>query len=151
MIRRMLSCSAAVLLLLTAAPALPALYDITFNLRIGGEAFFVDGFRVGVDGITEGRCPAGAMCFWEGDAAVDLWGAENGGEVEEFDLHTYRCYAQAYDVGVHRVIIIGVQPHPSLLDPPIEPGDYVVTLLATRLDVVDRKGPTWGAVKALYR
>ena len=149
--RRISFCCAAALLLLSAAPAPSALYDMPFNLRIGGEAVFVDDFRVGVEGITEGRCPAGVLCIWEGDAAVDLWGRESGKSAVAFDLHTYRLFARAYDVGVHRVIMTQVVPYPSYYEPPIEPGDYVVTLLVTRLDVVEGKAPTWGRVKALYR
>ncbi len=136
-----------------AAPAFAvhACYGVPFDLTIAEEALFGDGFRVGVAAVVDSRCPIGAMCCWEGDASVDLLAAYPQQDPVEFSLHTFRLWDQSFVIGDREVTLIDVAPFPSIALPPLEPGDYLITLKVVELNGVDTDAATWGAVKSLYR
>ncbi|HTM31352.1 MAG TPA: hypothetical protein VL263_08600 [Vicinamibacterales bacterium] len=117
-------------------PARPAALDSSsderIDLRIGatatlpGTATTVTFVRV----VSEGRCPKGVQCVWEGDAAVELRVAPAGGDAQTITLHTNDRFERQAVIGGVTVRLEQLEPYPEA-DKPIAPDSYVVTLRAS--------------------
>jgi hypothetical protein len=110
------------------------------------------GIRIGFEGVFgDSRCPAGVECFWAGDAPTHLWIREPFKERVEFVLHTHRSFIHSITYGDLKVTLLGVEPYPSVDNPPIGADDYVVTMQIEGASVpLGTNGATWGGIKALY-
>ena len=137
------------LLVLPAQAGLP--FGVPFVLGVGESAEIGDAeLSVGFDAITsDSRCPGGMWCFWEGDAAADLWLTLPGEAAQDFVLHTYSGFAQMIELGAYVICLRLVTPYPEI-DVPIDPATYQVTLVVARAAVPVTEA-SWGALKALYR
>jgi hypothetical protein len=121
-----------------------------FDLKVGESVTVgTHGLTVGFDElVSDGRCPIGLLCFWEGDAATLLWSQRPGETRQDFQLHTYSGFKQKVSYGDYVITLVQVSPYP-VYQAPTAPGDYVATI---RVD----GGPspveasTWGGIKALY-
>lgn len=135
-----------------AAPAVAQIpFGQPFDLAVGADAT-VGGLRIGFTEVpSDSRCPLGAWCFWEGDAATSLWLLRPGAPAEDFVLHTTTNFGMetSHDFGDVTVALLAVVPYP-VLDQPIDPATYVVTLVATE-NGVGVAPLTWSALKASYR
>lgn len=80
----------------------------------------------GVDG--DSRCPGDAVCIQGGDARV-LIGVRTNGPERRYELHTGDM--QPVTHGGLTVTMMELQPYPFGSLPPIQPGDYRVTLVVT--------------------
>ena len=145
-----------ILILLLLLLALPALaghpFGQPFTLPVGGSLEIGDAkLTVGfVSILSESRCPVGATCFWEGDAAAELWLQVTGDELQPFVLHTSWSIGQQFIVlDPYTVTMTLVTPTPTL-EGPIDPDTYEVTLVVQE-GAVDAEDRAWGAVKALFR
>jgi hypothetical protein len=141
--------------ILVLAVAVPALaghpFGVPFDLGVGQSRVLGDDeVTVGFDGVaSDSRCPTGVWCFWEGDAAVDLWLQVPGDPRVDFQLHTYYQFDQMIEVGPYTVVLVEVAPYPDI-NIPIDPADYTVNLIVLH-GVVDVEAKPWGTLKALYR
>ena len=150
---RLFLATIAVVCLIPAVARAAVPYGTPFSLGVGASSAVGDeGMVLGFEGIlADSRCPTGVWCFWEGDAAAALWLDIPACPRQEFVLHTYYDYEQSIDLCLVVVHLLDVQPYPHIDGPPIDPLDYVVTV------VVEDSGPTnteprsWGALKALFR
>ncbi|MEQ1757341.1 MAG: hypothetical protein ABL986_03410 [Vicinamibacterales bacterium] len=77
----------------------------------------------------DSRCPADAICIQGGDAIVHV--RVDASSAAEYELHTGdQARASVMHAGF-RITLTEVQPYP-FSSRPIQPGDYRVTLVATR-------------------
>ena len=87
------------------------------QLKIG-QAAVVDGQLtvrfVGV--VSDSRCPAGAMCFWGGDAEVAITLSLDGGAAEPDTLHMMTT-ANSDTTAIYIVSLLDLTPYPSTTAP----------------------------------
>jgi len=139
-----------------AASALPAAavpYGTPFVLTPGTSVVVgEEGLVVGFDGIlSDGRCPTGVLCFWPGDAAASLNADAPWCDAQQFVLHTYYDYDRSAELCQVVVHLLLVEPYPVFDGPPIDPADYVVTLMVEEAGPVETVRQSWGTVKSIYR
>ena len=67
-----------------------------------------------VELVSESRCPANAICVWQGDAAVQLRAAAVGASVDT-TIHTARD-PKVLEIGGNRVSLLEVRPYPGTGD-----------------------------------
>ncbi|MBC8426218.1 hypothetical protein H8E07_19050 [bacterium] len=141
-----------IVLCLFALTATAAPLGVPFTLGIGESVVVGNGgLEVGFDIIlSDSRCPADAYCFWEGDAAADLWSDDPDGEPLGFVLHT-TLYPQQVYTGDYRIELIWVAPYPMSSGVPIPPETYEVMLVVLSTVPTQDEARTWGAVKTIYR
>jgi hypothetical protein len=139
------------LLLLTAtSAAADAVVGAPFELAVGQSAK-VGGVTIGFDEVpSDGRCPIGLYCFWEGDAACNLWAEAGGPERTELVVHTSDFFGRKVTYDGLDILLVALDPYPVYKDPPA-PESYVVTLLVTRSTVTPTEPSTWSRIKSMYR
>ena len=121
-----------------------------FDLGVGESVLITDaGIRVGFDRVPfDSRCANGVVCIWEGNATAQVWG-----EISEnraaFDLNTNPQFRSAAVYMGFEIRLLNVSPYPED-GRPIDPNDYVVTMVVEREGTLPVNGRTWGAIKALY-
>ena len=138
--------------LLSATP-LPVSLEEPFILEPGQSAELIDGdLYLVFNGILgDSRCPEGVWCWWEGDAEAAVVG-DLPGEIQiDCVLHTFSDYDQFCPMGSYEVHLLQVDPYPVFGDPPIDPSEYLATLVIMEPGPVDLLQKPWGSVKALYR
>jgi hypothetical protein len=138
--------------LLSATP-LPVNLGDPFTLGPGQSAEVIDGeLYLAFTGILgDSRCPVGVWCWWEGDAAAAVVG-DLPGEIQiDCVLHTFWQYDRFCTMGSYEVHLLGVHPYPVYGDPPINPADYLATMVIVEPAPVDVQHEAWGTIKALYR
>ncbi len=141
------SITLAVLLLAVMATALAAaLLEIPV-----GESRPVDGnLTVGFENVpSDGRCPIGLFCFWEGDAACSMWATLDDGSRYEFTLHTSAMFERSKDVGIYTIQLVRLDPYPVFSDPR-DPEAYVSTVMVTTPGLTPVETTSWGRIKSLY-
>ena len=112
-------------------PTAPSPVDHRFTLAPGGIALVPEaGVSVRFDGVSgDSRCPGDALCMLGGDALVRIAVLE-GTSAFAYELHTGSM--QPVRHGDVTLSLEELQPYPFSSLPPIAPGDYRVTLRATR-------------------
>jgi len=141
-----------IFLLILTLPVFAGLpFGEPFTLHVGESVQLGDNeLTVGFDGIlSDSRCPEGVWCFWEGDAASDLWLEAAGIDLQNFVLHTASSFAHTIEVEIYMITLLRVMPYP-VIDVPIDPHTYVAQLVVVR-DPVANVERSWGAAKAQYR
>jgi hypothetical protein len=78
----------------------------------------------------DSRCPADVLCIQGGDAIVRIAVLPIHGERREYDLHTGNMMPVVHDDLT--IALVELVPYPFGSLPPIQPGDYRVTLRVTR-------------------
>jgi hypothetical protein len=103
--------------------------DQPFELQPGQTALVGnEDLRVTFEKVSEdSRCPTGATCVWEGDAAAKLTVVQGTQEKSSLELHTSRRFSTEARYLRYRVVLEAVAPHPKL-GTPIEAPSYRVTL-----------------------
>ncbi len=61
--------------------------------------------------VSDGRCPEGLACFWEGNAAVDLR-VKEGSQSVDFTLNTYNMYLKDTIIFDYKIEMLSVLPYP---------------------------------------
>lgn len=150
---RLFLATIAVVCLVPAVADSAVPYGTPFTLGVGASAAVGDeGMVLGFEAIlADSRCPIGVWCFWEGDAAAALWLDIPDCPRQEFVLHTYWDYQQSVDLCLAVVELLDVQPYPDVNEPPIDPLDYVVTVVVQEAGPTNTEPRSWGQLKALYR
>jgi hypothetical protein len=116
-----------------------------------GESKTVEGITLGFEGVlSEGRCPIGLFCFWEGDAACGLWAEMSERNRLEFVLHTSDTFGRTITYGGREIGLKVLDPYP-VYERPTDPDDYVVTLQLSHEQLTPTEESTWSRIKALYR
>jgi hypothetical protein len=96
---------------------------------------------------SDGRCPIGVVCVWEGNAECEMWAELPGSGPVEFTLHTSPMFAQVFIYQGYEIRLLLLEPYPVYQDPP--PHDsYVATLVVGAPTAVELS--TWGRIKSLY-
>lgn len=108
--------------------ALPAVVE----LHVGESVRLPqDRLTVTFEGVTQdSRCPMGAACKWEGDAAARLTLRSVMSEAEDCTLHT-TLNPKSINIGQLLLQLKGVEPYPTL-DFPIDAKEYIATLAIDR-------------------
>ncbi len=123
----------------------PFTLNIGESIQIGDDEVLVGFAEI----LSDSRCPVGVWCFWEGDAAADLWVQYPGEEPQGFVLHTHGGFDQCLEIGIHTVCLEQVDPYPVYPDP-IDPDSYLVTMVVYE-GAVDQDQLLFGMIKSLYR
>jgi hypothetical protein len=87
--------------------------DDTLNIRLG-ETRAADGTRISVrfdSRISDSRCPANAVCVWQGDAHVKLT-VSVGGQARTAELHT-GIEPRRIVVDRYTLSLVGMTPYPG--------------------------------------
>jgi hypothetical protein len=77
--------------------------------------------------VEDSRCPAGARCVWEGDAAVRIRIDAPHERPSTYTLHTNERLGRALVHGQVRVELAAVAPYPAA-DRKVRPEEYRVTV-----------------------
>jgi hypothetical protein len=103
--------------------------DQPFELQPGQTALLgSEDLRVTFEKVSEdSRCPQGATCVWEGDAAVKLNVVQGTQEKSSLELHTSRRFSTEGRYLRYRVVLEAVAPQPRL-GTALEAQSYRVTL-----------------------
>jgi hypothetical protein len=90
--------------------------DDTVTLQLGQRAFTRDRSLqlTYVRLVSESRCPANAICVWQGDAAVQLR-TESLDDSLEATVHT-ALDPKVLEIGGNRISLLEVQPYPGTGD-----------------------------------
>ncbi|NIN72083.1 MAG: hypothetical protein GTO46_09235 [Gemmatimonadetes bacterium] len=111
--------------------------DVEFQLSLGQVAELEgSGLRIEFEAVPQdSRCPPYALCFWAGDALVELEAWEVGlpeWRRQDLALHTNPSVGPAQaSYGIHAVQLLELEPSfSSPVNPP-----YVVTLRIVELSV----------------
>ena len=112
--------------------AFDAASDERIEVRVGATAT-LPGTTISVTFVrvvSDGRCPKGVQCIWEGDAAVELRAGPAGADTQTLTLHTNDRFERQATVGGVTVRLEQLEPYPEA-DKPIAADRYVVTLRAS--------------------
>jgi len=132
---RFLSSSLLTLLIAASAGTMSACSDsptapsepVTVTLA-PGQTETVGGLSIKFTGVTrDTRCPGDAICIQQGDAWIALE-TTLGFSAAKFELQTNDDAANDRTIGDYLIEVVEVAPYPFLSLPPIQPGDYRVTL-----------------------
>lgn len=97
------------------------------KMKLKGNEIFRDGdFRIQMVGVEDSRCPNGANCFWEGNAAVHLK-LTNQSQEEFIVLNTFDNMLRDTALMGYEIKLGKVKPYPSL-DETISFSDYKIIL-----------------------
>jgi len=155
MFRSCILVTTAVLAAAVAATAVPATAQPsigkTFDLKVGESATVgPEDLAVGFgELLSDGRCPIGVFCFWEGDATVQMWAKLPGESRGDFQLHTYHGFKWKFSYKYYEITLVQVSPYP-VYEVPTPPGDYVVTVQVDG-GPAPVENTTWGRIKSLYQ
>lgn len=84
--------------------------------------------------VEDSRCPANAMCIWQGMVTVDMK-ATNRKETTMFALSTDPAKPERVTASAlgYEVTLLNVFPYPGTVENP-DPDDYVVEVIVKRID-----------------
>ena len=83
--------------------------------------------QLSFDSITDGRCPIGAMCVWEGNASVKLLIKQDGENDASFTLNTFDGFLTDTTVNGIHYELIDMLPYP-VIDKDYQLDDYILQL-----------------------
>lgn len=83
--------------------------------------------QIYLENVLEGRCPLNVVCFWEGNAEVQMLMMINGQSIN-FSLNTAGSYLNNTSVLGYDITLLDVNPYPieGIPQPAIE--DYLIDL-----------------------
>ena len=86
--------------------------------------------------LMDSRCPTGVVCFWEGEATIQLTLGTLGGDERVVVLHTAGSPLgpNGVEFSQHVVRLEQVQPYPDI-SAPIDPQDYRVDLVVAHAGI----------------
>ena len=93
----------------------------------GGSVSTPEGASVRFVGVrSDGRCPRGAECVWEGEAEIELAITDPSGR-RGLEVATTRDPHSAVTVAGREILVVRLVPEPEL-ERRIRPGEYRLTL-----------------------
>lgn len=81
--------------------------------------------------VQDSRCPKGAQCIWEGDAAVRIRIDAPRARAATYTLHTSQRFGRTVEHGQLRIELTNLTPYPSI-SRKTGPKDYRLTLQIQR-------------------
>jgi hypothetical protein len=112
-----------------AAPEASQVYSDTLVLAPGQEVPIDAAFRVAFFEVSsDSRCASDVLCFWAGDAAVEIGLTVGTGPTHPFTLHTLAYPPASADYGGYRVTLAELTPYP-ISTRRIQPDEYRARLL----------------------
>jgi len=84
-------------------------------------------FRLSFDSLSDGRCPIGAMCIWEGNARIKFI-VQQSGESSAFWLNTHVSMQSDTVINGIRYELIDLLPYP-VVDKDYQLDDYILQIL----------------------
>ena len=85
-------------------------------------------FRLSFDSLSDGRCPIGAWCIWEGTARVNLIVQPSGKAKQTFTLFTHKGFLNDTLLDGIRYEFIDLFPYPEI-DRNYREEDYILRFL----------------------
>jgi hypothetical protein len=141
--------SAGVAAVLLALWATAAAAGAPVELPVG-QTLQVEAVTIGFDKVSgEGRCPIGVLCFWEGNAACEMWLQLPGKGRIDFTLNTSSTFRQEFEHDGTSVRLLILEPYP-VYEQPIDPSTYVATLIVETGAPTRAEPSTWSRIKSLY-
>ena len=84
-------------------------------------------FRLSFDSLSDGRCPIGMLCLWEGNARIDLVLKYKGEDATRFTLNTFSGFLSDTVVKDIRFELIDLFPYPEV-DKDYQLDDYILQI-----------------------
>lgn len=84
-------------------------------------------FRLSFDSLSDGRCPIGAWCVWEGTARINLIVQSSNNANQTFTLFTHSSFLNDTMVDGIRYELIDLLPYPEI-DKSYQEEDYILRL-----------------------
>ena len=118
-----------------------ASFNSAFKLRAGESITLQPGnVKIGFERVAEdSRCPAGEICFWEGQVRLRFWLLRPDADsvfiapaLHGRVLQSDTCCHYHIDTLGYRITLMQVDPYPLLPVPPSQP-EYIAYLKVTRL------------------
>jgi hypothetical protein len=106
------------------------------TIQIGYGETYLDkenGYSIKFTKAEDGRCPANADCFWEGNAKVylDLVTAEK--QHHSFSLNTYRAFTTDTIIENLSFKLLSLTPYPGISEQVVKQTDYTIKLVAKKI------------------
>lgn len=90
------------------------------------------GYRLKFSKVEDGRCPANAECFWEGNAKVDLDLVTAEKRNHSFSLNTSGIFTTDTLIGNLSLKLLSVMPYPEISNRAAKQQDYVIKVIAKK-------------------
>lgn len=84
-------------------------------------------FRLSFDSLSDGRCPIGMLCLWEGNARIKLIIQQPGKSTNTFWLNTFDGFLTDTTVYGIRYELIDLLPYPEV-DKDYQLDDYILKM-----------------------
>ena len=85
-------------------------------------------FRLSFDSLSDGRCPIGAYCIWEGTASVKLHVQQSGEKITSFWLYSHNSLLNDTTVNGLHFEWIDLLPYPEV-DKDYVLDDYILQMI----------------------
>jgi hypothetical protein len=110
-------------------------FDTIMEIRIGSSATLSDNVKIGFeDVLNDSRCPADAMCVWEGKADLSFWLQRPGLEKQYFKCPIYgyvhkndTTRQKSINVQTYKITVMQLDPYPEIVNPIIK-SNYTATI-----------------------
>lgn len=107
----------------------------TLSVKVGQTVVATTGERLTFEKLVhDSRCPANAMCVWQGMVTVEMT-VQAGGHKKTFSLSADPGNPEAIEATVlgHKVTLVHVWPYPGTILEEVKLSDYVVEVTATKV------------------
>ncbi len=106
------------------------------TIQIGYGQVYLDkenGYSLKFSKVQDGRCPANADCFWEGNAKVDLDLVTAEKQHHSFSLNTSSIFTTDTIINHLSFKLLSVMPYPGISNQVVEQSDYAIKVIAKKL------------------
>jgi hypothetical protein len=103
------------------------------RVKVGNSVSSSEGITIKFISVNEdSRCPANAICVWEGNARISLQLTDRK-STEVVELNTSTRFATEAKFGGYLIKLVSLLPYPGTKEK-IDPSEYVATLRITKAD-----------------
>ena len=108
--------------------------DVPFEIQVGDSAQFTNGAEITILNVEDSRCPADALCVWQGEAKISINVIKDSQDLGNFVLSTLQeKTTQSFDS--FTIKLVQVQPYPYS-SKEIQLSDYSITLVVSDIHIV---------------
>jgi hypothetical protein len=107
----------------------------TLSIKVGQSVVASTGERLTFEKLVhDSRCPANAMCVWQGMVTVEM-SIQVAGNKKTFSLSADPGNPEAIEATLlgYKVTLVHVWPYPGTTIEEVKPSDYVVEVTATKV------------------
>ena len=102
---------------------------VPFEIQVGDSAQITNGVKITILNVEDSRCPADALCVWQGEAKISINVIKDSQDLGNFVLSTLE-EKSTQRFNNFKIKLVEVQPYPYS-NKEIMLSDYVITLLVS--------------------